>query len=413
MAYAKCANPEYQFEVDTLILEYTLYKAIWCQLELTACFTDDTTGTIPEARRRHTHTTAQKATDWTENFDAFISLFNLHHGPDLLAEGPQFGIHVLQFVVLLNSWCQQNGVFEGSSLQSADTMRDQLQVRKLINKAFRRHYIRSRRVAKVPPMVGTLHTSPLDTNDGILLADHIVPHFLDLSERLKSGLDLDHLINKKWFDMTAALMSRAALEKLQNSVLTGRALRNPVQTEQDIVECFAWGYYFPRMRLANSAEVIFREFESTTLTPAVTSAVQKQAEIEDNIWEMFGDVGYDDDPMQDDGSSQPTSYDEFAEWTRVRDSALSNTLKVFSALQQKRASDDVNSTATKRLVQLVMSQYPLHKVIGEVYEFVLRMFHWIYSSDRSGKPKLIQIEEGGLEDLSDGEFEEFKIRANI
>lgn len=412
MAYAKCANSEYQFEVDTLIVEYTLYEALQRQLELTACFADDASMNT-EARCRHAHTAAQRAIGWTENFDAFVKLFYLNHGQDSLTEGPRFSVRILQFLVLLNLWLQRSGVFEIPSLRMADAMCEQLRVHQLVNKAFRRHYIRSRGSPAAAVTTDLLKALPSDTNGTILLADHIVPHFLELSERLKSGLDLDHLINKKWFDMTIGLMSRAAEEKLQNLVLTGQAFEDAGHTRQELWECFAWGYYFSRRRLANDMEAVLAEFDPTTVTSMIVSIAQRQAETEDNIWEMFGDAGNEDDNMQDDGDSQPPSYEEFAEWTRVRDLALSDVLKTLHDLQQIKTPDNDESNNTAQSIQAVKQRCSLHELVSEIHEFISRMFHWIYSPDRSGKPKLVQIEEGGLQDLTDSEFESFRIRANI
>lgn len=69
MAYTRCANPEYQLDVDSLMIEYTVYKAVEAQLRLLRSLgtpeTSLTNGALDAATEY-----AQEAVRLTETYDS-------------------------------------------------------------------------------------------------------------------------------------------------------------------------------------------------------------------------------------------------------------------------------------------------------------------------------------------------------
>lgn len=69
MAYTRCANPEYQLDVDIMMVEYVAYKAVEAQLSLLQSFSTTesslTNGALDVATSH-----AQEAVRLTEIYDS-------------------------------------------------------------------------------------------------------------------------------------------------------------------------------------------------------------------------------------------------------------------------------------------------------------------------------------------------------
>ncbi|KAK5942730.1 hypothetical protein PMZ80_005296 [Knufia obscura] len=422
MAYTRCANPEYQLDVDSLMIEYTVYKAVEAQLRLLRSLgtpeTSLTNGALDAATEY-----AQEAVRLTETYDILIKLFKRNHGHDHLGESLQLDAHVLQFLVLLNMWLQAR--LDGTQLpqlQIGPEMEKNLRRDQEVNQFFRYYWLRMRERKDPDSAVGSA-VARRNRNPQLCLADHLIPHFMHLSCKMQPS---ETSLDTRWMELASTFMMHAAIEILDAPDLFEDGVKVAILA---LKECLAWGFV-ERHRFVDNTEVVQRLLSSVVTRSTqqqisqttnkssqsqisqqsldmCTEHIQSTATREDDVWEMFYDEGSDRSRSGSRGRSTPQSSGELSQWTRIRQEKLDIVLTTFATIQEESDGDK------HRPVEWLRNKYKLSTLIAEIGRFIEMHLKNVHGVGWHGKPVLVQIEEGGLHGLSSEAFEAFKIRAGI
>jgi len=224
----------------------------------------------------------------------------------------------------------------------------------------------------------------------------------------------DSNLDTKWMELASNFMVHAAIEILD----APDVFEDGVEVVNlALKECFAWGYV-ERQRFKDDTELaqrLFSQIASKSLQQPISQVSSEECAehirsttiFEDDVWEMF----YDEGPLHARGGTgtrdTPQSSGELSQWTRIRQNKLDVVLTTFTTMQEENGVD------RHRPVAWLRNKYRLSAFLVELAGFI--EVHWrnTHKSEWHGKPKLVQIEEGGLDGLSRTEFETFKRRAGI
>lgn len=421
MADTRCANPEYQLDVDILMVEYVVYKAIQAQLMLLN-FLSVTQSSLTNGALDSMVQCAQDALRLAEIYDSMwcsqnycsvtnravlIGAFKRNHGFDHLREIVRLDGYLLQFLVLLNMWLQsRREPVQGQLPRMARDMQRRLEYDEYINRFFRRFWL-NKREQRSDAEALEVATLPRRQNSQICLADHLLPRFMHLSYQMRSH---DAEPSVVWMKLASIFMLHAAVEILDTPDLFQKGLD---AAQMALKECFAWGYV-ERPRFENNQQIVqllVAQIEGQTAEMSRLSVaeceehIQKTALLEDRVWDMLYDEG--STAGQSDDANVPQSSGEISSWTRIRKETLDVVLTTLDTMQEE------GDAHRHRPIEWMRNQYPLSNFLVEIAKFV--HLHWteLHLSEREGKPTLVQIEEGGLAGLSAEEFEAFIHRASI
>ena len=357
MADTKCANPEYQLDVDIMILEYTLYKTIQAQFDLLS------SGHQDEAK-------AIESTRILSIFDSFVGIFN--HAHPSYVKSPDFytNLDILEFLVLLST-----RIARTPAPFSADTP-EKLHVQTMHNLDSRRRWLGARahhvqrnfetrmqqdfenQIYQAWTSSPIFTPTPPQINDQPSLFD-LLTRFMSISADF-SAMTEQHP-NDKWMEIACEFMLQASMETLQFRL--GSGIHD--KTQPRLEDCFAWDYI--------SDDLLYADDEQTEL-----------------LNDLF--------------CNPETGSTENPRWTNLRGQYLSEFSIAFDASAQSQ---------TCRLDRLA-NKYPLSTYQEGLVSFMASVWS-IYCEQLGGKPVLVQIEEGHIRGLGvEGhDFDEFMVRVGL
>ncbi|KAL2441450.1 hypothetical protein ABEF95_014902 [Exophiala dermatitidis] len=414
----RCANPELQFDVDHMILEYSLYQAIRTHFDLLSLTTGPAPSVNWNATIRKSITDALRV---LSIFDSFFRLFKSTHPSHRPGPEVAFNLDVLEFLVLVAS---RRCLYDRHYL--ADSMCEGLRRETAQHLTHRRRWLTARErqarrqgkqaassdakadlpwdVARdvesqiyeawdsvqaaldpeshAPPSPSRLSRSIMPPSAGQphpLLFD-LIPRFMLISAQVAAVLGQN--TNEKWMDLVGQFMLQASIESLR--IRLGTAHHHPLPRLQ---ECFAWGY------------LDLRDFSS--LGPS--------SDADDPVEELGPNYGFINDlfcvgeTSDADADADPST--EVAQWTQIR-------LKWMSEFTMPAHASVLSINC--RLDRLG-KKYPLDKFEEDVVSFLSGAWVHACQDEAFGKPVLVQIEEGHLRGLGvdAAEFDEFMIRVGL
>lgn len=183
----------------------------------------------------------------------------------------------------------------------------------------------------------------------------IIPLFFHISARIASFIDQS--MSEQWAELAAQFMLQAALElgPMPGGTVTGGS---------PLALSFAWGWI---------PSTYWDDFGSSDKTAI-------EAEL------MINDMFVDDRGKQ--SKEDPT-------WQKTR-------LKFMSLLGSLQSRKKLNSHVLATQLQEVADEYPIREFEKQVVAFAKAMWEFCR------KPLLVQIEEGRVNGMTKGEFEDFK-----
>ncbi|ETI25275.1 hypothetical protein G647_04650 [Cladophialophora carrionii CBS 160.54] len=379
----RCADADLQLDVDTMILDYTLFQSTQAQLHFLSGGLED--NEEEEGRSR-------EALRLLTVFDSFIQIFNEHHSDYEHSPGLTFRLDILEFLVLLS------GLSSGPSPHFTDEMleklkvraQDDIQARRRWQAARQRHF---RRPEKRPATVSRTDLVERDVERQIyeawtyshpstpysdpqsikvLLLFHLVPRFMVISAKFSDLIDQS--LEQRWMRVACELMLRTGLETLRFQTLNRQAAALP-----SLEDCFSWGYVDPRD------------------TTDIGGTTAYNDEVMDLVNEMLR--------LRDDSSGYTAGGIEDPEWTKLRIS----TLHEFSIVADASVASRMNRF--DRLAE----KYPLEDFVQKLVGVVHNIWELSSRDEYLGKPALVEIEEGHLQslDIVGADFDGFASKVGL
>ena len=239
----------------------------------------------------------------------------------------------------------------------------------------------------------------------INLLDHILPRFLHVSYLIQPP-DAD--ISEKWMLIASRLMIHAAIEVMTDTNLLNKG-EEVIMV--GIQECFAWGWV-NRLEFGTNSPLKEHLLNQTRLhleiskvPPELVRAANKVLVMEDDIWTMFGETADErSSKMEIDHSVAANARD----WDSIRKEALATILAILRGTRKGNTMAEIESPLNS-----LQNKHRLSTTLSDVVEFLKESWYNYHREDWWGKPILTQIEEGGIEGLSQEEFKAFKIQAGI
>ncbi len=431
MADTRCVNAEYQLDVDVMILEHLLYHAIRAQFNALKPNFDKQAHEQNDERswedkeqiaERSLHAlycgrilSSSTSILADEDCLAFIEIFKRHHNDYAYSGGTSFCLTILEITILLSmrpgpsndeplingsssptvsatiSVCKQ---WLGEQPKFVEDRRRWLKHRERLGRvndlglptrkddildeiaisswaAFQQAHVTPRRSDSVAPLFVVLHRF-------MLLSSIIAPEVGD--------------INRKWMELALQLMFQSALEVLSfpeqledPRIADGQHTTNGhLPQVPGLIECFAFGY-LPTLTSSNSI-----------------------SETEHAINTLFA-------------SSSPASADpaENTDWTKLRSESLAqfclpdSTANADFNAQSTRTAPLIDPKAYHARVARLKHKYPFDEVEAKLLQCLEHFWILNCSEEVSGKPVLVQIEEGRLEGLNEKEFDDFIVRVGL
>lgn len=329
---------------------------------------------------------------------ALTVLYKNNYG-DSLSESTQRNLRILQFLVQLNSWVL-NRIPELEELtpHASSSMRDQQRRDMLVNQSCRRIWLKANKESRVLDYAKASDSWRL-RNPQLCLADHLIPLFMWVSIDLFKVSKSPEL-SLQWMKLAIRLMVQAAIEILDAPDLLASGsdvAQNALQ------ECFAWGD-LGNSHSTCSSEAIANEIRARGFPSTDTTTFHGIARLEDRCQDMFRGHTIGREELSAQGS---LSGSQKSIWENTKHKALEDVLMTFTSIQE--AGTDLSH----RPIELLRKEHQLTFLLKHISEFI--EIHWrlLHSTKWHKKPVLIQIEEGGIDGLTPGEFEEFKRRARI
>ncbi|KAL2404002.1 hypothetical protein ABEF95_001010 [Exophiala dermatitidis] len=422
----RCANPELQFDVDHMILEYSLYQAIRSHFDLLSLTAGPAPSVNWNATVRKSITDALRV---LSIFDSFFRLFKSTHPSH--RPGPEFAFNldVLEFLVLVAS---RRCLYDRHYL--ADSMCEGLRRETTQHLTHRRRWLtarerQARRQGKQAAssdadlswdVARDVESQIYEAWDGVQVALNPESHASPSPSRLSRSMDLDIVMpllagqpqpllfdliprfmlisaqvaavlgqnaNEKWMDLVGQFMLQASLESLRIrlGLAASTAHHQPLPRLQD---CFAWGY------------LDLRDFSSL-----VPSTDADDTPTNDPVEELGPNYGFINDLFCETSDADADPSTEVAQWTQIR-------LKWMSEFTMPAHASVVSINC--RLDRLG-KKYPLDKFEEDVVSFLSGAWEHACQDEAFGKPVLVQIEEGHLRGLGvdAAEFDEFMIRVGL
>lgn len=242
----------------------------------------------------------------------------------------------------------------------------------------------------------------------------LMPRFLDLSAEVANCMG--H-VNAQWFQLAAEFMLQCALERIEWIA----SISEPdLHTEshpvldgylQWLAECFAWGAAPGVKPTASLAQSILRSC-SIPLDEATIFSTQQMLRVEQHIIGIFTSK-----PPTD--AESPTNPNNGTDKVPPPESSQLREEPIWTALRQQYQSQ-AHEYLTHRLAakpdenpQLsLQTQHPQHDFLAHLVAFVDGLW-CLNMGSINEKPILVQIEEGGIQGLSQDEFTAFLGRVGL
>ena len=209
-------------------------------------------------------------------------------------------------------------------------------------------------------------------------------------------------INEKWMNLAITFIFHAIMEDFEDLTSKQIALTG---LERRIDECFAWGFDPSVLRNYQNNGVCdhilgrFGGGESLSLQEYVESRI----ELEVDCLKTFTT------PIEADGDlARPTKlaeYKEVEQWSALKAKVKDRLLHNLNVLLVQPSN----------LADFISKQHhdKLEEFLEQLLQFIKGAFDVVHAPDLYGKPVLVQIDEGGLDGLSEAEFEQFKKDARL
>lgn len=319
---------------------------------------------------------------------------------------------------MLNTWVRyQVNNLQGDLFEAAPDMLDALKREQILNQFLRQRWLHTRTdSSRIVGLTARAETLTQDRQIRLRSADqpisklldfqeHIVPHFIHISRRMQPE---ESKLSEVWMLLASRMMIQAAIEILDSPELLKVGRTN---ARLSIEQCFAWGHVprnkygsdspLRRRLLAEIQGIVPELAENASECKAVINDVLNR---EDDCVDMFLDSMPIGDGMEIDGVNSPG---ELPNWTKVRQEALDTVLAIFDAV-----ADEVDEEKLAP-IRWLKNQYRLSALLKDVANFLEISWRKYRSSEWHGKPILVQIEQGGIQGMSDEDFRLFKRRAGI
>ena len=390
MSETRCAIPELLLDVDVLKLEYLLHNGIKAQLDAAKLRNNGRNG-----QKLGVSTDADDAVTRTrEVFAIFYQYFQQAHPEHVLEPGRSQDMTLLEALILLESVQAGTHMNDGllSRLDETEEIRDYHQRRSQIAQSQRSDgtiLLSSSKKGKateksIQEIVQNFFHRNIDTyfpseTSGHLPIFRLLHRFMILSARIVQQLP-EKDINDKWMQPAGELILHASLEALQATLSQDDSVNTP-STIPGILDCFAFQFSLELEQFHQSdeedARMEVQPFDPAALEEelAINSMFKPQAET----------------------------------WNHIRSTFLSEFL-----LPESVASDSASvAEAYRRRIPRLHRKFPLQNTLRSIFECLDNLWAINTSSDISGKPVLVQIEEGALEGLDEQEFEAFSERVGL
>ncbi|KIV96688.1 hypothetical protein PV10_00521 [Exophiala mesophila] len=398
MADTRCANPELQFDVDMMMLEYALYHATKAHLDALSddCMDPDQAG---------------EASRLLSIFDTLMRLFNLNHAGYVKSGELCLGLKLLEFLVLLSSIAreddnqlllQQQHTFSAAHQQAlrsdgfqalrsrrawlaarnAEPMSSQgslsLYVEKQIYNAW---------TVKVRPTNNKPSSSSPVFKPGLF---QLIPRFMDISGDIMAAIRQDP--NETWTEIAGEFMLQASLDSLRMQIPVSKDTASPAGPRPPrLEECFAWGYV--------------------------------QNPPGDNAW-LINDL-FREHPDIDDDDDDVTTRSDTTTKTKTKTPAATISSPVVETplwtetrarfLSEFHIADAASTSSQTCRLERLEAKYPPAQFVQTLVGFMRQIWATVCDDQMLGTPLLVQIEEGHLKSLGvqGAAFDDFLVRVGL
>lgn len=229
----------------------------------------------------------------------------------------------------------------------------------------------------------------------------VLVRFMVLSARIAQQMG-DKGINEHWMRLACELMLHAALEALASCELSGAAvegapgLLGPL-VQPGILDCFAFRH-------------LPDEAYSTDTLRYKTSPLTDLSELN-----RYASVPFDNATKNEELAISEMFRDKADVWDDMRQSYLSEFAlpsRSMADSEQEWSLAEIMASYQRRLPRL-RQKYPFAATKASLVECLENLWTINNAPSISGKPVLVQIEEGGLDGLDDKEFAKFLLRVGL
>lgn len=238
-------------------------------------------------------------------------------------------------------------------------------------------------------------------------------------------------VNPEWIELASELMLQSGIERLQeiSGALTSAehdrdGTKSTPNTLNDlnnglvtwINECLAWGSI---KKPSTSSANLDPEFQSHRLQMS-TSQLTSHLQTEDLISAMFNssiNIAFPDDKIStmltNISTTEEAKKHEWNQYTRLREQYLQKLLGISTDIKiASKANENANDSFVPAIKKLC-EEHPIVPFLEKLHKFLTTIWRYNMHKDVSGKPVLVQIEQGGLQGLNAAEFEEFLDRCGL
>ncbi|KIW74961.1 hypothetical protein Z517_11732 [Fonsecaea pedrosoi CBS 271.37] len=405
----RCADPELQLDVDLMVLEYTLFRAVEAHLEA-----------LCEGRCQHDYEDDDDKAMYGPQqrmlviFDGFLKVFNHHHPCYEQSAEFNYRQQILELLVLLLYRRTQITAMERSSANSSRV--DSRAINDLKNR--RRWLARRERDSRVGIHKDYTAAGEADKERAWNLEQRIyntwdatrLPHApsaspptaLPSSPSLLSPLlprfmaisaSFVDVVRQRpddfWMDVACEFMLQASLESLQLRSRGGGS----IECLPRLADCFAWGYLGD---LDTSLNGEGDAHPASYDNHGHKETAEKETEAFNNLFRS---------------SPAECSRDvEHPSWTQLR----LDTLQEFSVIGGDSFTAASVASQTPRLERLI-EKYPRAEFQHRLALLLRAMWEFSCREHLLGKPVLVEIEEGHVKSraLEGAEFAQFAARVGL
>ncbi|RVX74875.1 hypothetical protein B0A52_01152 [Exophiala mesophila] len=397
MADTRCANPELQFDVDMMMLEYALYHATRAHLD---ALSDDCMN--PDQ--------AEEANRLLSIFDTLMRLFNLNHAGYVKSGELCLGLKLLEFLVLLSSIARDNDnqqhtfsaahqqALRTDGLQALRSRRAWLAARNAepmssqgnISLHVEEQIYNAWTVVKARPTNNDNPSSSLTVFKPNLF--QLIPRFMDISGDIMAAIRQDP--NETWAKIAGEFMLQASLDSLRMQIPVSKGTASPAGPRPPLLEeCFAWGY--------------------------VQNPPGDDAWLVNDLFREHPDL---DDDNNDDNDDVTVSGTTTTATTKTTAATISPPVETplwtetrARFLSEFHIADAASTSSQTCRLDRLEAKYPPSQFVQTLVGFMRQIWATVCDEQMLGTPLLVQIEEGHLKSLGvqGAAFDDFLVRVGL